>query len=331
MSTNKTLTLMGEMAVFVKVVETGSFSEAARQLAATPSAISRSVSRLEKALGTRLLQRTTRKLRLSESGQEVYVHSLAMVNAAQAAMAVSGRLDHEPQGIVRLSTPKAVGRFVIHPHMPDFLARYPKVDVNLLLDDRYVDLIDDRIDLAIRITDQPPPGLMGRRLLNIEHMLCATPQYLAQHGTPQHPHDLKAHSCIYLGEEPGDSRWKFRQGNKQVSVDVHGRYAANHTGVRLDAVLHHIGIGSLPYFTARHALQQGLVVQVLPDWTFRNNYCGELWILYPPTRHLPPKLSVLVQFLAERLSKEPTLGKMTVTGKEETPPADPYEFPEADR
>ncbi|MCL2894785.1 LysR family transcriptional regulator [Brenneria tiliae] len=331
MSTNQILNLMGEMAVFVKVVETGSFSEAARQLAMTPSAASRAVARLEKALSTRLLQRTTRKLRLSDSGREVYAHCLDMVNAAQAAMATSGQFSNQPQGTVRLSVPKAVGRFVIHPHLPDFLARYPKVDVNLLLDDRYVDLIDDRVDLAIRITDRPPPGLMGRRLLDIDHLLCATPQYLAGHGTPVHPHDLKTHSCIYLGEEPGDSRWKFRQGSKNISVNVQGRYAANHTGVRLDAVLHHIGIGSLPYFTARHALRQGRVVQVLPEWQFLTHYSGELWILYPPTRHLPPKLSVLIHFLAERLSREPTLGKITGADGEQASPTEPYEFPEADK
>ncbi len=316
---------MREMAIFAKVVETGSFSETARQLAATPSAISRAVARLEKALGTRLLQRTTRKLRLSENGQDVYERCLDMVNAAQGVMAVSGDLNREPQGIIRVSVPKAVGRFVVHPHIPAFLAHYPKVDVNLRLDDRYVDLIDEQIDLAIRITDQPPPGLMGRRLLNIWHMLCATPEYLAKHGTPQHPHDLKNHSCIYLGEEPGDSRWKFRQGSKVASVNVHGRYAANHTGVRLDAVLQHIGIGSLPYFTAKHALQQGQLLQVLPDWNFKANYTGELWILYPPTRHLAPKLNVFIAFLAKCLRNEATSDKKMAKSRSTYH----YELPEA--
>ncbi|WP_328716985.1 LysR family transcriptional regulator [Halomonas elongata] len=301
MSKNEATALLSEMAVFVKVVEAGSFSEAGRQLASTPSAVSRSVARLEKALGTRLLQRTTRKLRLSDSGKEVYERSRDIVNAAQAVMEVSGRFSHEPQGLVRLSVPKAVGRFVIHPHIPEFLALYPEVNLEMRLDDRYIDLIDDQIDVAIRITDQPPPGLMGRRLLSIDHLLCATPHYLAEHGTPAHPRDLKHHSCIYLGEEPGDSRWKFRQGSKVFTVNVQGRYAVNHTGARLDAVLHHIGIGSLPYFTAKEALQQGLVIQVLPGWTFKTNYCGDAWALYPPTRHLPPKLRVLIEFLAERL------------------------------
>ncbi|PWC10291.1 LysR family transcriptional regulator [Brenneria corticis] len=329
MSTNQTTALLGEMTVFAKVVETGSFSETARQLGATPSAISRSVARLEKALGTRLLQRTTRKLRLSESGREVFERCVDLVNAAQAVMSVSDRFNIEPQGLVRVSVPKAVGRFVIHPHLADFLACYPKVDVQLLLKDRYVDLIDEQVDLAIRITNRPSPGLMGRRLIDIDHMLCATPKYLAKFGTPTHPQDLKKHNCICLGEEPGDSRWKFRQGNKSVTVGVHGRYAVNHTGARLDAVLHDLGIGSLPYFTARHALQQGHIVQVLPDWIFKTNYCGEAWVLYPPTRHLPPKLSAFINFMAGRLSQEPTLGK---PHKLNSPPAksSPYESPEAE-
>lgn len=309
MSTNRNLALLEEMAVFAKVVETGSFSEAARQLGSTPSATSRAVARLEKALGTRLLLRTTRKLRLSESGQEVHVSCQEMVQAAHSVMASAGRFSQEPQGLVRLSVPKAVGRFVVHPHMPEFLARYPKVDVQIRLDDRQLDLLDEQIDLAIRITNQPPPGMMGRPLLSIDHMLCATPRYLAEHAEPQHPHDLKDHSCIYLGEEPGDSRWKFQRQGKSVSVQVHGRYSANHTGVRLDAVLNHIGIGSLPYFTALHALQQGRIVQVLREWTFKTNYSGQAWLLYPLTRHLQPKLKVLINFLAERMAREPTLDK----------------------
>jgi len=307
MSTNQNIHYLQEMAIFVKVVETGSFSETARQMGATPSAISRAISRLEKVLGTRLLQRTTRKLRLSESGQQIYVNCLDMVNAAQAVMESSGQFHSEPQGTVRMSVPKAVGHFMLHPHMPEFFQRYPKIDVQMLLEDRYVDFIDDGVDLAIRITDHPPGGLMGRRLIEINHLLCATPQYLAEHGTPEQPQDLKQHSCIYLGEQPSDSKWKFQQGSKTITVQVSGRYSANHTGIRLDAALKHIGIASLPYFVARHALQDGRLIQVLPDWYFKTYYSGDAWLLYPPTRHLPPKLSVFIQFLAEKLALEPTL------------------------
>lgn len=309
MSINLPLPLLAEMAIFVRVVETGSFSEAARQMGSSPSAVSRSVSRLEKALATRLLQRTTRKLRLSDGGEEVFKRCCEMVSAARSVMEISGQFTHEAQGVVRVSVPKAVGRFVVHPHMPEFLRRYPKVDVELLHEDRDVDLIDDHVDLAIRITDRPPPGLIGRQLLRIDHLLCATPQYLAEHGTPVHPQDLRQHSCIYLGETPSDARWKFTQGSKAVTVAVRGRYAANHTGVRLDAVLQHLGIGSLPYFTARHALEQGLIVQVLPEWTFLASYHGGAWLLHSPTRYLPPKLRVFIDYLVECLAKEPTLGR----------------------
>lgn len=309
MSINPSLSLLQEMAVFVRVVETGSFSEAARQLDLSPSAVSRAISRLEKALATRLMQRTTRKLRLSEAGEEVFKRCREMVGAARSVMEISGQHTQEPEGLIRVSVPKAVGRFVIHPHIPEFLRRYPRVDVQMILEDRYVDLIDDNVDLTIRITDRPPPGLVGRQLLPIEHLLCATPRYLAEHGTPQHPHDLLGHSCIYLGETPSDARWKFKQGSKSVTVGVRGRYAANHAGVRLDAVLQHVGIGSLPYFTARHALEQGDIVQVLASWSFLASYHGGAWLLHAPTRYLPPKLRVFIDFLVERMALEPTLGK----------------------
>ena len=329
MSTNLPLALLAEMATFVKVVETGSFSEAARQSGSSPSAISRSISRLEKALATRLLQRTTRKLRLSDGGEEVFKRCQEMVAAARSVMEISGQFTQEAEGRIRVSVPKAVGRFVIHPHMPEFLRRYPKVDVELFLEDRQVDLIDDHVDLAIRITDQPPVGLVGRQLLTIDHLLCATPQYLAEHGIPRHPHDLLEHSCIYLGATPNDARWKFKKGTQSVTVGVRGRYAANHTGVRLGAVLQHIGIGSLPYFTARHALEQGLIVQVLADWTFLASYHGGLWLLHSPTRYLPPKLRVFIDYLVACLEKEPTLNTLGDGGRSSTVAAH-YELPESD-
>ena len=302
MSTNQSITLLQEMAIFVKVVETGSFSETARQLGNTPSAISRAISRLEKALGLRLLERTTRKLRLSESGKQVHHYCLDMLRAAQAVFENSGQFHDEPTGIIRISVPKAVGHYLIHPHIPEFLKRYPKVGIQMLLDDRFIDFIDDEIDLAIRITNQPALGLKGRKLLKIDHVLVATPEYLNQKGTPQLPHDLKHHQCIFLGEQVSDSKWKFLQNHKTVSVSVTGRYSANHTGIRLDAALQHMGIASLPYFVAQKSLQEGTLIQVLPDWYFQTYYSGDAWLLYPPTRYLAPKIEVFIQFLAEKLS-----------------------------
>lgn len=304
MSTKLQPGLLDDLATFVRVVDADGFSAAGRQLGLTPSAVSRSITRLEQSLSTRLLERTTRKLRLSAAGAAVLQPSRDMLQAAQTAMDLAGQRTTNPEGLVRLSVPKAVGRFVIHPHIPAFLQRYPKVDVQLLLDDRPVDPLDGAVDLAIRITDQPPPGLKGRPLLRIEHLLCATPRYLADHGSPTQPADLAQHSCIRLGETPEDARWNFRRNGKTTRITVHGRYAVNHTGARLDAVLQHVGIGSLPWFTARQALQSGEIVQVLPEWEFVTGYSGDAWLLYPPTRHLPARLRVFIDFLVERLQAE---------------------------
>ena len=170
-----------------------------------------------------------------------------------------------------------------------------------------MDFIDEGIDIAIRITDQPPLGLKARPLLRIEHLLCATPHYLEKHGHPEHPHDLRKHSCIGLAEDPSDTRWRFHKDGKAVTVQVQGRYAANHTGVRLDATLQGIGIGSLPFFTARYALEKGLLQPVLPTWLFKTNYSGQAWLLYPENRYLPPKLRVFIDYLSAELISEPTL------------------------
>lgn len=295
------LTLLTEMATFVLVVESESFSEAARKQGSSPSSVSRSITRLEAELGVKLLHRTTRKLRLSEAGAGVYQHAATMLESARQALACGGTAQQEPQGQVTMSVPKAVGRFVIHPLMPAFLARYPQVDVCLRLEDRYMDLTDDAVDLALRITRSPSPGLHGRPLMPVTHILCATPDYLARHGTPQHPQELHQHSCISLGETPADTRWKFRQEGKTLVVATRGRYAANHTGVRLDAVRQHIGIGSLPHFTAREALESGEIVQVLADWEFISSYSGQLWLLWSTNRHMPARMRALIDYLSEQL------------------------------
>lgn len=301
MRTNKVFSLLNEMATLVKVVETGSFSEAARQFGSTPSAVSRSIAKLEKALNTQLIQRTTRKLRLSDSGQEVFRHAQAMMQSMQLAVSSAGKSDDELAGKIKIAAPRALGRFLIHPLLPDFLAQHPKVDIVFILEDRFVDLIDEDIDIVFRITDEPPPGMMGRKLMRIEHLICATPSYLEENTTPEHPHDLKKHSCIALSEQSIDARWKFTKEDKNVYVDVGGRYTANHTGVRLDAVLNDLGIASLPAFIAEPALLTGKIVQVLSDWIFTTNYHGDVWMFYPPTKHLPLRLRAFIAYLAEKL------------------------------
>ncbi|MFU0874391.1 LysR family transcriptional regulator [Kluyvera sichuanensis] len=296
--------LLPDLATFVLIIDQGSFTAAAKAAGATPSAISRSVSRLEQALGSKLLHRTTRKLALSETGKMVYEHAQEMLNAAQMALDSGSSRQQVAQGKLTVSVPKAVGRFVIHPLMAEFLERYPDVDVCLRLEDRYMDLIDDGVDLALRISQSPSPGLYGKALMPVSHVICATPAYLRQHGTPDTPQALRHHSCISLGETPADARWKFRLGEKSETIQTHGRYAANHTGVRLDAVKNHLGIGSLPLFTAQEALANGEIVQVLPEWEFISDYSGDLWLLWTRNQHMPARMRAMIDYLSEKLPQQ---------------------------
>lgn len=303
MGNNAFLKLMPDMVTFLRVAELGSFSAAAAQLGITPSAASRQVTRLEKELGVQLMQRTTRQLRLTAAGVEALARCGELVTAAQGTMQIAQRYIGEPRGQVSISAPKAFARRVLHPLLLTFLQRYPEVDVQLIVADRDIDPIREEVDLVVRLTQHPPEGLAARPLVRVQQVLCATPHYLAQHGAINHPQDLMAHSCLSLGEQPHDHHWRFHKGDEVAQVVVRGRYVSNHSEVRLDGVLAHLGVGCLPDFTAHEALQRGDVVPVLPDWEFQANYHGTAYILYPPSRFLPPKCRVLIDHLADALGQ----------------------------
>lgn len=306
MGTNTFLKLLPDMVAFLRVAELGSFRAAAAQLGVKPPAVSRQVMRLEKALGVQLMQRTTRQLRLTAAGLQALAHCSELVAAAQETMQVGQRLTSHPQGLVRLSAPKAFARHVLQPLVLTFLQRYPEVNVQLMVTDRDVDPVREGVDLVVRLTQRPPEGLAARPLIRVAQMLCATPRYLAQHTAITHPQDLARHSCLSLGEQPHDNHWCFQRNDDSLEVaevTVHGRYVANHSEMRLDAVLAHLGVGCIPNFVAREALQRGEVVPVLPDWEFQANYHGTSYVMYPPSRFLPPKCRVLIDHLADALGR----------------------------
>lgn len=302
MNPTELIALLPDLATFARVVEAGNFLLAARQLGSTPSTVSRQIKRLEEALGTRLLERSTRQVRVTESGAQVWRHCKDMVGAASGAVDAAGQLASKPQGRVSVSAPTAFAKAVIHPLIAGFLRAYEDIDVHLVFTDREVDPLRDGIDLVIRPTDTPPPGLAGRQLGSVRWLLCASPAYLAAHGTPSRPRDLAQHACLYLGETADDNRWHLRRGTQTQTVEVRGRYIANHVGARLEAALDDWGIASLPEFAAADALRDGTLVQVLADWTFEARaYRGPVWLLYPPNRFLPQKVRVLIDYLAMRL------------------------------
>ncbi len=305
MNPTELFALLPDMAVFARVVDAGNFSVAARQLGSTPSTVSRQIRRLEEALATRLLERSTRKVRVTESGAQVYRYCRDVVSAASEAVDAAGHLAARPQGRVSLSAPTAFAKTVIHPLVPGFLRTYAEIDLQLLFTDHDVDPLAGDLDLVIRLTGQPPPGLAGRRLRTVRWVLCAAPSYLRARGTPAHPRDLAHHDCLYLGETTDDNRWRFRRDAETLTVEVKGRYIANHAGARLEAAQQDFGIASLPEFAAAAALRSGGLVPVLADWELQARaYVGSVWLLYPPNRFLPPKVRVLIDYLAEHI-REP--------------------------
>ena len=290
-----------DMAVLVRVVEGGNFSVAARQLGAQPSTVSRQMMRLERRLGVRLFERSTRRIRLTEAGGEVYRHCRDMLDAAAHAVDAAGAVAAEPRGRVSLSAPTAFAKTVLHPLIVEFLRRYPALDVQLVYSDQPTDPLVDNLDLVIRLTHNPPLGLAGRTLGSVRWVLCASPEYLAAHGTPEAPCELVDHQCLYLGERADDNRWRFLRGEDSATVTVQGRYTANHAGARLAAALAGLGIASLPDFAAEAAIREGRVVPVLTDWELdAGAYQGPIWLLYPPKRQLPVKVRVMIDYLVER-------------------------------
>jgi DNA-binding transcriptional LysR family regulator len=300
--TDDFLEVMHELVAFVRVAEAGSFSAAARRHGLTPSAISRQVARLEKATGVSLMRRTTRQLCLTEAGLAVLERGREMVAAAQASLQVAEGHVAMPKGLVRISAPKAFSRHVLQQPLLSFLQHFPQVDVHLLVVDRPVDPLREGFDLVIRLTDDPPQGMVARALMPVRQLVLASPSYLASNAGIHTPEDLLAHPCLSIGEQVLDSRWRFARGGDEVEVVVNSRYTLNHSEMRLAAVEAGLGVGCVPDFVARDALAAGRVVRLLPDWSFDTNYQGIAYLLFSASRYVTPKVRALVDHLVAELA-----------------------------
>lgn len=256
-------------------------------------------------MGLQLLRRTTRQLHLTEAGLEAFERAREMVAAAQATLQVAEGHMRSPKGLVRLSAPKAFARQVLQPHLLSFLQRYPEVDVHLVVADRAVDPLRENIDLVVRLTDDPPQGMVARTLMPVRQRVVASPRYLARHAPIQMPRDLAAHSCLSLGEHERDNRWQFWRDGETTEVLVQGRYTVNHSEMRLEAVQAGLGVGCVPDFVAHDAIAAGRVVPVLPDWSFKATYQGMACLLFAPSRHTVPKVRALIDHLVDALRDPP--------------------------
>jgi len=291
--------ILGLMAVFTKVVECNSFSVAAGSLGKAASTVSRDVHLLEELLNVTLLSRTTRSFELTEAGRLIFEQSRMMMEISRNVINIAEQSNGMPRGLVRINTTSTIARGILQPHLGSFLQRYPEVSVKILTSDRELDATTDQVDLVIRSVESLVDGLVTVTLSSVRYILCATPQYLAIHGTPREPSDLTEHHCLYIGETRSDNQWLFKRGEHEVRVEVEGRYVINHSELRLQGVLEHFGIGALPHFTAERVLANGIVKQVLADWEFTTAYSGVAHIMYPRNRFLSPKVRAFIDHIRE--------------------------------
>ncbi len=300
----KLTALLPDLASYILVVTEGSFTAAAKRLNVTPSALSKLITRLEQALSCKLVERTTRKLVITQAGQKVYDQAMVMMNAAQQAVEVAQSEHLAPRGAITVAAPEAFLNSVLQPHVTTFLHLYPDIQLKLRVADGEIDLFRDGIDVAFKLTDKPDPNLVLKEIGKTNLVLCASPKYIAKRGMPMHPTELVHHDCLYLAETSRDNIWDFMKEEAFFAVTVSGRYAVNHSQMRLTGVKNDLGIGIFHDFVVQAALENGEVVKVLPDWTLKSNYHGVIAMQYMPSPYMPTRLRVFIDFINRKLLPE---------------------------
>ncbi len=292
-----------EMAAFVRVVDAKGFSAAAPALGLTPSAVSKLVTRLEARLGARLLQRTTRALHLTQEGEAFYDSARRIVDEIEALESRIVDRSGTPQGLLRVTTSLAFATHQLTPVLAEFLARYPAIQFALLPTDRLVDMVEEGIDIAIRIGRLADTSFMARRIGEDKRVICASPEYLARHGTPRQPQDLLRHQCILSRERAYLNRWSFRIGGEIREIEVGGRLSVDEGDTQLQLALQGIGIVRLTRLTVAQAVRAGRLVSLLPDFSAEQPL--PINAVYPHRRHLAPKVPAFVDFLIEKFTPPP--------------------------
>ena len=299
-----------EMAVFSKVVAAGILSAAARELGLSPALISRRLAGLEARLGVRLINRTTRSLRLTDEGAGYYdtcTRVLAEIEEADAAVS-AGRV--EPQGALKVAMPASFGHQHLAPLIPEFASRYPQVRLALSLSDRNVNVIEEGFDLAIRIAHLEDSSLAARRLAPNRRVVCASPAYLERHGTPRTPQDLAQHNCLTANDFV--MNWDYKEPDgRPGSVRVSGRYACDNWEVLREWALAGMGVALKSTWDVYRHIEDGSLVSVCPGYTFGSDVA--IYAVYPHRRFLPAKTRVFIEFLAASFGPEPYWDQPTRT------------------
>ena len=289
------------LAIFAKVAECRSFADAAVQLQLSKATVSKAVSRIESRLGARLIIRTARRFELTDAGQQLVGRAAHILAEGEAAEDVTQAQARAPQGVVRLAAPMSFGTLQVAPLLPDFLAAFPEISVDLHLSDAMTDVIGEGFDAAIRIAIQPGASLFVQRLCEMPRYLVASPAYLDKHGRPRHPLKLAEHRCICYSYTMTTEVWRFAKGSKSVSVRPSGPLRVNNGDAMMPALIAGTGLGILPEFFLREAIESNQLERLLPDWSVP---LGAVYWVTPPEAPLPKRVEVLGNYLIEKLAQQ---------------------------
>lgn len=286
--------------VFCTIHECGSFVGAAERLGISNAMVSKHINALEQQLQTRLIQRTTRRLTLTEAGQDYARRAVQILAQLEEADAMAGQQSVAASGTLRLAAPLSFGMRYLGQWLAELRARQPLLNVELELSDRHVDLVEEGFDLALRISTRPlAGGVVARQLGSIGMVLCASPSYLAAHGRPDTPQALGQHACLRYHQGQTQDMWLFRQHGETVPVAVDGPLCANNGDVLVNAAVAGMGIIYQPRFLLEAQLQRGELQALLPDSACMQ---AEVYAVYPARRYLPMKVRVLIELLQEMLA-----------------------------
>jgi DNA-binding transcriptional LysR family regulator len=284
---------------FVSVAEQGGFSAAAQELGVSKSAASRQIAALEEALGAQLLKRSTRTVRLTDSGYAYLERSRAFLADLEEADRAVAALHNEPRGLLRINAPMSFGISHAAPAVAEFMGRHPELQVALILNDRFVDPYDEGFDVTLRIGELEDSSLAARKLAQIEMGLFASPAYIERHGRPRGPDDLKSHWALHYGKPAAQVEWDLRGGPPET-VSIRYRLCSNNGNALRVAALAGLGIALVPAFLMREDVQNGTLVTILDGFEPKPI---NLYAIYPPTRFLAAKVRVFIDFLAERFTR----------------------------
>lgn len=284
------------IAAFVRVVREGSFSAAARKMSVSPSAISKRIARLERDLGIALFNRTTRKLVLSDVGREFYDRCARSLTGIEEAVQLTSRMRGTPSGLLRVKVPQAFGRLHIAPAIPEFMARYPEVELDLTFGWLQSNLMDERIDVLVASTDPPDANIAVKTLASIERVTCGAPSYIARFGRPASVEELAKHNCLmFAGSGSVEDEWVLHEKKGVRRIKVAGTFRTNDAEAIYTAVLGGVGIAHMPTFVVGPSLASGKLVPLFRDAGSPKG--ATMKVYYPPAKHRLPKVEVFVDFL----------------------------------